>query len=157
MMRRKVYILLIIASIMLACAGEKRGRSLAPYFSLKDISGQTVTLDSYKGSPLVLVFWAIRCPTCRKEIPRLNALAQEGYSVVGIALDSGREKVADFIRAHHVSYKVLLANHQVLIDYGNIRFLPTIFLIDARGYMVEKMVGGIDEDKLDKFLKGFSS
>ncbi len=157
MMRRKVCILVIIASIVLACAGEKREKSLAPYFSLKDISGQTVTLDSYKGRPLILVFWATRCPACRKEIPRLNAWAQEGCPVVSIVLDDNREKVASFVEANHVRYKVLLANHQVLIDYGNFRFIPTVFLIDAKGYIVGKMVGSIDEDRVEKFLKGSSS
>ena len=153
-MKRKLMILTMATLLVLACGGKKEERSPAPYFSLTNLSGQKVTRDDFKGKPFILVFWATWCPTCKKEIPTLNRLAEEGYTVVAVALDKDRDKVSRFVKEHHIRYTVLLGNYQVTIDYGNIRFLPTIFLIDPQGYIVGRMVGGIDEKKVENFFRG---
>ena len=152
-MRKRYLVLLAIMFLVVACSGKKEEKTLAPYFSLRDISGQKVTLDDFKGKPFLLVFWATWCPTCRSEIPILNKLAQEGHTVVAIALDKDREKVVQFAKEHGIRYKVLMGNYQVTIDYGNVRFLPTIFLVDPQGYIVGRMVGGVDEKKVEDFFK----
>ncbi len=153
-MKKKLLILTMATLLVLACGGKKEERSPAPYFSLPNLSGQKVTRDDFKGKPFILVFWATWCPTCRKEIPTLNRLAEEGHTVVAVALDKDRDKVSRFVKEHHLRYTVLLGNYQVTIDYGNIRFLPTIFLIDSQGYIVGRMVGGIDEKKVENFFRG---
>jgi len=153
-MKKKLSILITATILVLACGGQKQEKTLAPYFSLQSISGEKLSLDKFKGKPFLLVFWATWCPTCRREIPLLNRLAREGHTVVAVALNRDRDKVASFVKEHHILYTVLLGNYQVTIDYGNVRFLPTGFLIDSQGYIVGKMVGEIDKKKVEKFFKG---
>ncbi len=151
---KKTWIIPVVALLFaLGCGGKKAEKTLAPYFSLQDLSGQRVTIDNFKGKPFLLVFWATWCPTCRSEIPRLNKLTKEGHTVVAVALDRDRDKVARFVKEHRILYTVLLGNYQVTIDYGNVRFLPTVFLIDPQGYIVGKMVGGIDQKRVEAFFK----
>jgi len=150
---KKSLVLIAVLLFTLACSGKKEERTLAPYFSLKDLSGKKITMDQFKGKPFLLVFWATWCPTCRSEIPFLNELAQEGHTVVAIALDRDREKLAQFAKEHRIKYTILMGSYQVTIDYGNVRFLPTIFLVDAQGYIVGRMVGGLDKKKVEAFLK----
>ncbi len=145
--------LITILLLVIACGGKKGEKTLAPYFSLKDLSGKKVTMDQFKGKPFLLVFWATWCPTCRSEIPALNKFAREGHTVVAIALDKDRERVTRFVKEHHIQYTVLMGSYQVTIDYGNVRFLPTIFLVDAQGYIAGKMVGGVDKKKVVSFFK----
>lgn len=153
-MKLKVLITIGVLLVLLACGGKReQGASPAPYFSLRDVNGKTVTLEDFKGEPFVLVFWATWCPTCRKEIPLLNKLAQEGHRVVAVALNRDREQVRRFVEEHHIVYPVLMGTYQVTIDYGNIRFLPTIFFINGKGYIVEKSVGMLSEEKAQEFLK----
>ena len=153
-MKLKVLITLCILLVLSACGAKKeQGASPAPYFSLKDINGKTVTLEDFKGKPFILVFWATWCPTCRKEIPLLNKLAQEGHMVVAITLNRDRKQVKRFVEEHHIIYPVLMGTYQVTIDYGNIRFIPTAFFINAKGYIVEKFVGMLPEEKVKEFFK----
>jgi len=153
-MKKRLSVLAMAILFLLACGGQKQERTQAPYFSLQNLEGQKVTKEDFKGKPFILVFWATWCPTCRKEIPILNRLVQEGHTVVAVALDKDRDKVAQFVKEHGIKYTVLMGNYQVTIDYGNVRFLPTIFLIDSQGYIVGKMVGEINEKKVEEFFKG---
>ncbi len=153
-MKLKTLTIIGLLLILLACGGKKeQGTSPAPYFSLKDVNGKTLTLEDFKGEPFVLVFWATWCPTCRKEIPLLNKLAQEGHRVVSITLNRDQEQVKRFIEEHHIIYPVLMGTYQVTIDYGNIRFLPTIFLINTKGYIVGKSVGMFPEEEAQRLFK----
>lgn len=154
-MKLKVLITTGVILVLLACGGKReQGTSPAPYFSLKDVNGRTVTLEDFKGEPFVLVFWATWCPTCLKEIPLLNKLTQEGHRVVAVTLNKNREQVKRFIEEHRIVYPILMGTYQVTIDYGNIRFLPTIFFVNAKGYIVEKSVGMFPEEKAQEFFKG---
>lgn len=153
-MKIKFLITIGVLLVLLACGGKKgQGTNPAPYFSLKDINGRTVTLEDFKGRPFILVFWATWCPTCRKEVSLLNKLAQEGHKVVAVALNRDREQVRRFVEEHHIVYPVLMGTYQVTIDYGNVRFIPTAFFINAKGYIVEKSVGMLSEEKAQEFFK----
>src|SRR6266852_397895 len=57
-------------------------------FTLKDVNGDAVSLDSYHGNVIVLSFWATWCLPCRVEVPRLVKLQrkyrEKGLTVVGL-------------------------------------------------------------------------
>jgi len=59
-----------------------------PSFSLNDYSGNTVELEDYSGTPLVINAWAVWCPFCREELPDFVSAQQEFEGqVVIIAID----------------------------------------------------------------------
>src|SRR5205823_2100118 len=62
----------------------------APGFTLKDLNGQSVNLDDYKGKVVLLDFWATWCAPCVASMPELQRLharyAPRGFAVIGIAL-----------------------------------------------------------------------
>ncbi len=154
-MRFRAAVTVVMLLALVACGGvKKKGRAKAPYFSLEDLTGNTVTIEAFRGRPFLLVFWATWCPACRSEVPTLNRLTKEGLTVVAVAMNRSKEEVKEFVKEHHIHYQVLMGTYQVTIDYGNVRFLPTMFLIDAKGYIEEKMVGQLDEERIGRFLKG---
>jgi peroxiredoxin len=65
----------------------------APDFSLKSLTGETVTLNQFKGKIVVLNFWFISCAPCREEMPLLNKIKSEfeskGVVFIGLPLDNG--------------------------------------------------------------------
>jgi peroxiredoxin len=65
-----------------------------------------------------------------------------GVEVVGIVVDSGEPgDIEDFVREHRIPYRQLLGNDAVVDAFGATQGLPTTFVIDGKGTIVEKMVG----------------
>jgi len=60
MKRSLMIILLLMAALVGAagCGGGSEGSTTAPSFSGTTRDGQQVSLESYRGKPLLLVFWA---------------------------------------------------------------------------------------------------
>jgi len=72
----------------------------APDFTLPTLAGEEITLSELvKETPVVLNFWAIRCPPCKEELPYLNAAAGEyagQVSFVLINIEDRASEVQDF-------------------------------------------------------------
>jgi len=121
----------------------------APPLKVVSTSGQQISLANYKGYVLVIDFFATWCPPCREAIPHLNGLSRkygrQGLQVLGLSLDDGDEGgVKDFIASKRIVYPVALAGQDVQADYG-LRSLPTVYVIDKKGNVADKFMGGSDE------------
>lgn len=58
--------------------------------TLADYDGNSVSLERFKGKPLVVNSWAVWCPFCRQELPDFAALQKEfGDAITVIAIDRG--------------------------------------------------------------------
>ena len=121
----------------------------APPINVVTMSGQNVTLANYKGYVLVMDFFATWCVPCRLSIPHLVELnsrySKQGLQVLGMSLDdSGERVVKSFIAEKKINYPVALANDTIFNDYG-LRSLPTLFVINKKGIIVERYFGYNDE------------
>ena len=121
----------------------------APPLKVVSTSGQQISLANYKGYVLVIDFFATWCPPCREAVPHLNGLSRkygrQGLQVLGLSLDDGDEDVVkDFIASKRIVYPVALAGQDVQTDYG-LRSLPTVYVIDKKGNVADRFMGGSDE------------
>jgi len=117
----------------------------APEFNLKDLKGKDLNLEASHGKVVLLNFWATWCGPCREEIPGLIAL-QKRYAdrlqIIGLLVDDDGEKnILDVMNSEGINYPVALADSKTRFDYGGIAALPTMFLINADGRVVQKHVG----------------
>ncbi len=136
-------------------AGEKG--SPAPDFSLVDTSGNTVSLSQMQGKVVVVNFFTIWCQPCRHEIPDLNAIYKEnkdkGLSMVGICLNADPNELKVLAKQLNLDYPVLLGTDKVNHDYGEIVGVPTTFIIDKQGKIVDKIVGARKKDEFLEVIK----
>ncbi len=139
---------LVVLLVLGGCSQRTKGPVLAPHFELKDLKGRTVSSDSFKGRPTLVVFWATWCPTCKRELPTLNPLKDKGIQVVAIALNESVQAVQGYLEDHELDYPVLMTNQQVELDFGGIRFLPTAFLIDSKWEIVGKVFGKLSPSEV---------
>ncbi len=130
----------------------------APSFTLPDLNGNKVSLSDYKGKVVILDFWATWCPPCVKEIPHFIELYKEykdqGLSMVGISVDrQGIGIVKAFIQKYKINYPILMADSQVTRAYGNIRSIPTTFVIDPAGNLQRMYVGYREKSVFETDIK----
>lgn len=128
----------------------------APEFTLRDITtGEVVSLESVRGKPIVVNFWATWCVPCYAEHPHLVAAARQygdQAMFVGVIYDDEEEAVNRFLRQYGHSYPVLRdPDGRAAIAYG-IFGVPETFFIDASGTIVAKHVGPLDQSALQQYL-----
>jgi cytochrome c biogenesis protein CcmG/thiol:disulfide interchange protein DsbE len=117
----------------------------APDFQMKDVDGKPVTLAGLRGKVVLLNFWATWCGPCREEIPSLIALQKQykdKLQIIGMLTDDDDdEALHKVIEAEGINYPVVLATPEMRMEYGGIPALPTLFVINAEGRVVQKHVG----------------
>jgi cytochrome c biogenesis protein CcmG, thiol:disulfide interchange protein DsbE len=117
----------------------------APDFQMKDVDGKPVTLAGLRGKVVLLNFWATWCGPCREEIPSLIALQKQykdKLQIIGMLTDDDDDDVLHkLIEAEGINYPVVLATPEMRMQYGGIPALPTLFVINAEGRVVQKHVG----------------
>lgn len=122
----------------------------APDFTLKDLEGETVSLSDFEGKVVLLNFWATWCPPCRVEIPDFVELMKEKdtsqFVIVGITIQSGSvQQIQQFATNMGINYPLLHGENNVIMglaqQYGNVRTIPTTFLIDKDG-TIQKSYNG---------------
>ncbi len=126
----------------------------APPWSLKDLDGRTVTSGDLAGKVVLVDFWATWCPPCRMMIPGLVQLQEKyrgcGLVIVGISLDEGgAPDVKAFNEKFQMNYLSLLGDAAVVEAFGGVSGIPTSFLIDRSGRIVNRHTGYLAEDKLE--------
>lgn len=124
---------------------EPSEKKVAPDFLLKDIDGNLVRLHDLRGKVVLLNFWATWCPSCRFEMPSMEALHKElssqGLVVLAVALRERAEDVRSFFNEHSLSFPALLDHDAQASGLYEIWSLPTTFVINKHGYVVGKVIG----------------
>jgi thiol-disulfide isomerase/thioredoxin len=117
----------------------------APDFQVKDLDGKDLSLQAYKGKVVLLNFWATWCGPCRAEIPGLVDLQnkyKDRLQIVGMVVDDEDDhELRDVVKSAAINYPVALTTAPVRMAYGGITALPTVFVINADGRVVQKHVG----------------
>src|SRR6266436_4389007 len=117
----------------------------APEFKLKDLAGKELNLEASRGKVILLNFWATWCGPCREEIPELIALQnryKDRLQIIGLVVDDDDEKgIRKVIDSEGINYPVALTDSDTRFAYGGIAALPTVFVINSDGRVVQKHVG----------------
>ena len=116
----------------------------APAFTLRTLAGETVSLESLRGKPVVLAFWAPWCGVCGAEssnISLLKRVAGDSAHVVSVAVAyDDEESVRRFASKHEVDYPVLLGDDGVQGDW-RVDTFPTVFFLSPEGRVERAVVG----------------
>ena len=127
---------------------------VSPDATAYDLSGQPVTLQSFRGKVLLVNFWATTCTICAAELPEVIATYQtyapRGFEIVAVAMSYDPAwLVAEYATKKRLPFKVALDTQgDIERAFGGIEGTPTSFLIGKSGEILEKIVGRPDFEQL---------
>ena len=126
------------------------------------LDGKQFSLESLRGTPVLVHYWATWCEPCKVDIAQIRELyakfGSKKFAVVGVALDSDRGDLVKFLQAKPIPWPQLYEKGGFdgrLAEELGVLTLPTMLLIDAEGKVVDRNLVITDlEKKLDQLLGG---
>jgi thiol-disulfide isomerase/thioredoxin len=138
-------------------APELTGTANGQTVQLTDLDGNPITLESLRGRPVWINFWASWCPPCQAETPVLtdvyNAHRDDGLALVAISV---QESTADDVRAYvdryDLPYTVGFDVTSAIFHTYHAYVLPTQVFIDRDGIIRNVTLGQLNRDNAEAIL-----
>jgi len=144
----------LVAAELLTAGGGASVRP-APDLPSQVLSGKRVDLASLRGKPAVVNFWASWCGPCKEEAPELKRFSEtlgDRAVLVGVDWGDAEDNAREFIAKSGWSYPILRdPSQKVGTEYG-LNGLPTTFVLDSDGNIVETLQGPQTVASLERAL-----
>lgn len=122
-------------------------------------AGESLSMKSLQGRPLVINFWATWCTPCIEEMPLIDAFFREneskGWQVLGLAIDQP-SRVRQFLTQFPVNYKIGLAGlngTELGKLLGNdVGGLPFTVVLNADGKLILSKLGKLTANDIKKWV-----
>ena len=136
-------------------AGPTVGMPSIP-FELRTLDGKAISLESFRGKPLVMNFFASWCDPCREEMPLINELAAQsgnkGYSVLAIAVEDSRAAVTEYAKESKLTLPIALDLNSKVKRAYRIFGPPATFFIDDQGIIRDIIIGPLTSERASTAL-----
>lgn len=125
-------------------------------FTVKDLSGQSVSLSTLRGKVVLVNFWATWCSPCKEEMPLLQAYydahKEDDFVLVGVNVSDDVEDAQAFIDQSGYTFPVWSdPPGNVLIDL-NMNGLPASLVVDEQGKLVKRWIGPLAQEDLEDVI-----
>lgn len=149
----------LLAGLFLCVLMPVAGATELPAFDLPTPEGGRITLAEFRGQWVVVNFWATWCPPCLEEMPELDEFhrthAEHGRSVIGVNFETlPADELQAFIGAHfgELAFPIALSGARPLAGF-TLLGMPTTFIIDPDGRIVDTHLGKVDRALLERRLE----
>lgn len=142
----------VITISVAACFNNNKREEAAsqfalPSFTVQNINGRSINLQSFKGKKVFVNLWASWCPPCRREIPSIEKLSQSvdtGKVVfILLSLDDNFYKAKKFIQNQKLKLPVYYPAES-LPELFNVQGIPVTFIFNENGELIKRIEGGDD-------------
>jgi peroxiredoxin len=158
-----VLALIIVIALLAAWWLPSKLPAPPPELRFTLLDGRVLTLAELRGRPVLLAFWATSCVPCIQELPDLIQLYRElrprGLELVGVAMPYDPPlHVQMLVRKHQVPYPIALdVSGQITRAFDGVSFIPTAYLLDPQGRIIDRHVGKLDIERARRLIAPFLS
>ena len=130
-------------------------------FRWRDSSGAIHSLSDYKGTTVLLNFWATWCPPCKEELPALEDIAEHSgdtITVIGVSVDQANlQYLRQFVDTQKLSYQFVLDSSSALYGHYASAFheswsIPQTYIIGKSGMVKFALVGSQTEQAFEDYI-----
>ena len=127
---------------------ERVGGDPAPKLALNDTSGAVRDIASYRGSVVLVNFWATWCEPCRYEMSSIQRLRDKltgkPFDVLMVNVDEPDARVRRFVADTKLDLPVVMDPGKSVTRGWSVRVLPTTFLVGPDGRLRYRLIGDMD-------------
>lgn len=130
--------------------------SIAPDFQLMSLDGEVIDLQSFRGEPVWITFWASWCPPCRAESPELAAAyerhAPDGLVILAINVGEDPSAAAAYVEKAGLPFPVGLDRSTAVAAQYRVQGLPTHYFVDSAGVIRDMKIGPMGTKEIERRL-----
>ncbi len=162
MLVRFISVMVLILTLFLAACGGEEKKALAvgdkaPDFSAVSLTGETIRLNEWKGSPVVLRFWSTDCKYCRADTPIFNYYFEKykGKGLQVVYVNTGQESmeiVKEFVADLDIPFPVIKDGGEAIGFQYNVKIVPQTIFISPDGVILTAILGGVGEAEFQEIL-----
>ena len=114
-------------------------------------------LQEHSGKVILVNFFGSWCPPCKAETPDFVQVYEKykdknKFVIIGIAVDQNQANVLQFVKDFGITYPVYQADTS-LLEYFQINPIPTSFLFDKDGSLLDSMVGYMSRNIVEQIAQ----
>lgn len=142
---------------------EKAAPAFDYNFTIKDLAGNLVDMNKFKGKVIFINLWATWCGPCRVEMPSIQRLYDDVdhdkivFIMLSLDAEEQHKKVIHYIEDEQHTFPVYTP-HKSLPRQLRVPSIPTTFIVDKEGIIKSKEVGAAnyDTEKMREFLSNLA-
>jgi thiol-disulfide isomerase/thioredoxin len=149
-----VVAVIVVAEVASGGGTDSDGRQ-APPLPTKALQPPAVNLADLRGKPALVDFFASWCDPCAEEAPTLRKLSQDlggKATIVAVDWDDAGDSARAFVRKHGWTFPVLADTSGTAGENYGVTALPTSFVLDPQGEIVDTFRGPQSEARLRQAL-----
>lgn len=128
----------------------------ATEFELKDQYQVEHSLKKYKGKKVFMIFWNSWCNYCTEELEDIKKLykdiGENKKDIIFLTFNNEDEKVLqDVIKERDYNFPII--NDKVIFYKYYVKSVPTLYLINKEGKVVQSIIGKIERENLEKLIE----
>jgi thiol-disulfide isomerase/thioredoxin len=150
----KTWLSLLLLALLVPVAAAADLKTLAPRpapaLNLPALAGGQLDLAQMRGRVVLVNFWAVWCPPCRKEMPSMarlaDRLAGRPFTLLGVNVGESPEEIQAFLKEVPVNFPIALDAEGARLKPWQVFAFPTSYVVDKRGRIRLGLFGSIEWD-----------
>ena len=159
-----ILVFVIMSFSVFAAKSNKKEDVKMSNIVLYDQYGKKHSIEEYKGKVVVINFWATWCGYCVEEMPEFEKVYKEFGSnkkdviILGVAgpkskensnnVDVEKDKIISFLKKKNITYPTLMDEVGKSFDEYGVKYFPTTYVINKKGYLEGFVNGAISGEQL---------
>ena len=151
--------LVVLALLAMALIRTQQGQvssGPAPDFTLETFEGETLRLSDFRGTPVVINFWASWCVECYREAPLLEQTWRRykgQVMFIGVDYVDTLEPALEYIDRYDITYPNGMDKGNRIADAYRIQGVPETFFVDREGNIAGVKIGPLEHDELEQWMQ----